>query len=143
MNSEERYFLSAKEDYPWFQMELVHKQTMNGVNISTIMDFSDLPFEIEIRAGLSSVDSEVSGNITINEVCNKIVPQETVSEYQLQCDSPIIAKFVTIQILSEQKVLGINEVNIISENSGNSECLNEGMKVEIFINSNLQILYFK
>ena len=135
MNSEERYFLSAKEDYPWFQLELTQKQTMNGVNISTRMDFSDLPIEIEIRAGLSRVDSEVSGNITINDVCNKVILKEKVSEYQLQCDSPIIAKFVTIQILSEQKVLGINEVNITSVNTENSECLSEGMNVKIFINS--------
>ena len=68
---------------------------------------------MEIRAGLDPVPDGVSGKqLDVNIVCaNFMGPGESGKEYDIQCLTPILAKYITIQIL-EKGTLQINELNI-------------------------------
>ena len=115
MNSATGFFLSTKEDYPWFQLQLTNEQTVNGITISLRISDANTPWELEVRAGTTPIDSGFNGRIESNTLCQKFVTEKDVQEYKIMCSTPIISKFITIQVMGKEEILGIYEVDIISD----------------------------
>ena len=143
-NSDRGYFLSEHEDYPWFQLELTEEQTITSFNISTKLE--SLNFLFEIRAGLLPLESEFLGEITQNDLCTNFSTRGNALRYELNCSTPILAKFVTIQIMNESSTLAIDEITYSSDELEIPGCIMEGTQIytiEFNIRFSVQIYLFK
>ena len=115
MNTTNEFFLSKQENYPWFQLQLASEITINGINISMAVNYTHTGWEVEVRAGSTSVESGFNQKIDINTVCRKFVTHKSIQKYNIICNAPIISKFLTIQVIRKQSVLGMDEVETITD----------------------------
>ena len=126
-NSDRGYFLSEHQDYPWFQLELTEEQTITSFNISTKLE--SLNFLFEIRAGLLPLEPEFLGEITQNDLCTNFSTRGSALRYEVNCRTPILAKFVTIQIMNESSTLAIDEITYSSDELDIPGCIMEGTQI--------------
>ena len=85
-------------------------------------------YEIEIRAGLLPLEAAFQGVITKNELCHRLSTQDNIKKHKIKCSNPILAKFITIQIMNESSILGIDEISYSDDTLDTSECIVEGMR---------------
>ena len=71
---------------------------------------------VEVRAGSDDIktDAKFSGTITINHLCNKFSGTAQAGRAEtIYCSSPIMANYITVQILDDDSILEINEMDVI------------------------------
>ena len=109
--------------YPWIELKLTLRKSITSVTIKLRPDCCQDNFKnIEIRAGLDRLGESAEGElININTVCGTFEgpgrrnPGYTEG-YTIECDTPIEADFITVQML-EEGVLQINELTVNGEPS--------------------------
>ena len=72
---------------------------------------------MEVRAGLEGINSTLQGlPITANEVCGKFEgPGNIYKEYKVNCNSTLLASFITVQIMNLSAQLQVNELKYTTE----------------------------
>ena len=85
-------------------------------------------YEIEIRAGLMPLKPTFSGVITKNELCHRLSTQHNFKKHKIKCSNPIPATFITIQVMNESSILGIDEISYSDDTLDTSECIVEGIR---------------
>ena len=127
-SSEVGYFRTEEEDYPWFQLELSKEETISNINVSLKFENLISMYAIEIRAGLIPLDPSFSGEITKNELCHRLSTQDNFKKHKIKCSNPILAKFITIQVMNESSILGIDEISYSDDTLDTSACIVEGIR---------------
>ena len=115
---DERYFRSRLETNPWIQWHLYQEQVITGVRISTRGDCcGDLLRNVTIRAGNFGVDQHFKGLLPRNNTfCNVFEgPGNTSMTHTVNCSTPILAKYVTLQMIGNYTSLQINELDVVTE----------------------------
>ena len=114
-----RFFQSKKEDYPWVQWRLPWAVNVSGITIAIpgllCPNCAESFQMVEVRAGKMALDPDYQGRIGINKKCGTFKgPGKSKGQYKISCDddATILADFVTIQILDDNIVLGIDEIKI-------------------------------
>ena len=107
-----KFFHSVEEDNPWLQWHLPFTIRVESVSIATRAQPKTLLLhEVAVRAGVTMLDTSFKGVIEINTLCgNYIGPGQPNEIYVIQCNSPIVAAFVTVQTVVDQSTLEINEL---------------------------------
>ena len=111
-------YMSSTEDYPWIQWQLPGRIRITGVSIATRRDCCGYYFQnVEVRAGLDGINSTLQGlPITANEVCGKFEgPGNIYKEYKVNCNSTLLASFITVQIMNLSAQLQVNELKYTTE----------------------------
>ena len=105
-----------KEDNPWLQWHLKEKVSVKELSISNRKDsYGNRLRQVELRAGVNGIHHSFRGRITTNELCGKFDgPGENGKEYIIKCKSPIVADYVTVQIVDKNSFLQLNEIYIIN-----------------------------
>ena len=104
---------------PWLQWHLPYTTKVAGVTISTSWLEGELLKNVEVRAGSNELDSKFKGKIDVNKYCGKFIgPGANRRSYTILCEEPILADFITIQILENKTQLQINEVELITTTEG-------------------------
>ena len=116
------FFSSKSEDFPWLVWHLSSTTKIIGITVSDRNKGSGENLKmVEIRAGKTSVSSRVQGKITDNELCGKFEgPGENNRVYTIMCGNPILAKYISLQILDKNSTLQINELELITDAQGNT-----------------------
>ena len=111
------FFQSKKEDFPWIQWKLPMQFIIRGVNITLPTAWSSQRHRnIEVRAGMATTEAEFAGKIEVNKKCGEYKgPSEAGGEYSIMCAEPILADFVTVQLLDDNSVLRIDELRILKD----------------------------
>ena len=93
---------------------------MLGISLTTRSDCcGERLRDVQMRAGKNPVDKDYRGIIRINSLCGKFAgPGETARDHSVICDKPIIADYVTIQILDDRAILALNEIRIETVSHG-------------------------
>ena len=118
MSYGKHFFQSKKEDFPWIQWKLPVQVRIKGVNLtlSNVWKETKRLKIIEVRAGMAAIDPKFAGKIQVNEKCRQYKGQvEVGGEYSIMCTDPILANFITIQVLDDSSVLRIDELRIIKD----------------------------
>ena len=121
-SDDNRYLFTSKvEDYPWLQWKLAKPVFVSGI----VLCLGGYVGDIEIRAGNVSMAPGFKGKLSANIICGRFAgPGEVGEDYTIVCDEPILADYVTIQILDDMATLQINELRIISKFQGTITYLN-------------------
>ena len=85
-------------------------------------------YEIEIRAGLMPLEPTFSGEIMKNELCHRLSTQDNFKKHKIKCSNPIPATFITIQVMNESSILGIDEISYSDDTLDTYECIVEGIR---------------
>ena len=72
---------------------------------------------VTVRAGLHpEFRADLNESVILNEACGKFEgPGETGKTHIINCSSPIIAEYITVQMLRNFSVLSVNELEVFSE----------------------------
>lgn len=122
-------FISTQEDYPWIQWQLPTRIRITGVSIANRNDCCGYHLKnVEVRAGIIGVNSTFKGNITVNDVCGTFEgPGRHRQEYKVNCNSTLLASYITVQIMDQSAILQINELKYTTESralfGNNKQCL--------------------
>ena len=65
-------------------------------------------------------------SITENVVCDKFSTNGKIATHEISCVTPTLAKYITIQVLNEPAILGIDEISYSNDELDSSECKVEG-----------------
>ena len=119
-HSDKNFFHSELEDYPWLQWRLPRRIKMSGITLKNRINCCGNHLrDVEIRAGMHSVERDFKGRITKNKVCGKFEgPGEYGGEYTINCDKEMLVDYITVQILDDNAILSINDIRIESARSG-------------------------
>ena len=97
------FFHSNEEHYPWLQIKLSGMKNISGVSIVNRKDSNGWRLaNIVVRAGLEEWNDSSNGGkkIDINHVCGTYIgPGQDGQTYTIKCDTVILAKYVTVQIV--------------------------------------------
>jgi hypothetical protein len=115
------FFHSESERYPWFQVKLESEKTISSVTIVNRKDSNGWRLaDIEVRAGMTEVKHLFhNARIEVNPVCGTFEgPGEDGKTYSITCKTPVKAKYVTVQIVPNvefpktvpESILQINEL---------------------------------
>ena len=111
------------EPYPWLQITLGRERVISSVTIVNRIDsFGWRLANLEIRTGFIELKN-ISGaeKININQICGVFDgPGENGQLYNIDCETPVPSKYVTLQIVSNvtfpedtpNRILQLNEVQI-------------------------------
>ena len=87
-------------------VNLTHPNIWNGEKLRNI----------EVRAGMAATDADFAGKIQVNKKCGEYKgPSEVGGEYSIICAEPILANFITVQMLDDSSVLQIDELRILKD----------------------------
>ena len=107
------FFCSAKENSPWLQLQWLHQTVVTAVSLTNRADCcGDRLKDVQIRAGTTGI---VSTHLNVNDetICGTFDgPGENGKEYIINCTTPILANFITVQLMSGDQYLQINELQI-------------------------------
>ena len=110
-------FSSDAEDYPWIQIQLSSKRNISGVVISNLLYEKGEPLKSsEVRVGRNGLPTDFmrSTKIDTNTVCGTFDSiGKTIDVQPIWCVTPILANFITIQLLAQHIRLQVNEVDVI------------------------------
>ena len=117
------FFSSDAEPYPWLQIKLGRERIVSSLTIVNRIDlFGSRLANLEIRSGYYELkNNSGTERILSNDLCGHFVgPGENGQIYNIKCDAPLPAKYVTIQIVpnitslphAEKRILQLNEVQI-------------------------------
>ena len=71
---------------------------------------------IEVRAGMAATPAGFDGKIEVNTRCGAYeAPTEAGGEFDIMCEEPILANFITVQMLNDDSVLPIDELKILKD----------------------------
>jgi hypothetical protein len=97
------FFHSNEEHYPWLQIKLSDMKNLSSVSIVNRQDSNGWRLaNIVVRAGLDELKDSSNGakKIDINHVCGTYLgPGQDGKTYTIKCDTAILAKYVTVQIV--------------------------------------------
>ena len=119
-------FHSGSERFPWLQVKLGTEKTISSVTIVNRKDSNGWRLaDIEVRAGMTKITPLFNRKrIEINPVCGTYDgPGEDGKTYTINCQTPIKAKYVTVQIVPKvefpktvpESILQINELSFNDE----------------------------
>ena len=116
-NGDEDFFHSNNESNPWLQYHLPKKMVVTSVVIANRKSCCGNRLNhVEVRAGMEGLEHGFRDNITINEICGTFEgPGEDGVEYTINCSLPIMANYITVQILDTYSILQINELRVITD----------------------------
>ena len=112
---------SVNEDHPWLQVHIPTQPIIKAVILINGHDGvtgskhqekgGETLKNIEIRAGTNPLPPNHRGPITINTLCGTFVgPGQSGARYAITCSAPIVADYVTVQMMEEAGTLHLNEV---------------------------------
>ena len=97
-------FITAKEHFPWLEIELEAERLISGIVVVNIMDSGNRLRDLEVRVGDASVPLGYHGaQLTTNEVAGHFVgPGEDGETYLIQFTYPVRGKYISLQLLVEE-----------------------------------------
>ena len=110
------YYHGTTTSYPWYQTVFDRTVNINGIRIYNRYSCCGNRLKhIEVRAGRTEIAANYSGNIAQNTFCGSFIgPGANGGVYTINCDSPIEANVITIQIVEAgDQVLQLDEVEFI------------------------------
>ena len=110
------YFHSDRETRPWLQWHLEKRMNVTRLSLVNRADCCGKRLRhVEVRAGMQGVSPMHRGGITDNSLCGKFDgPGRDGKEYMISCSAPILADFVTVQLMYPNAHLQINELRVHS-----------------------------
>ena len=113
-NSHTKLFHSRDRLFPWLEVGLPSPTNITNVTIVNRASCCGNRLKsVEVRAGMEKIpDGSKGQKLEINTICGHFAgPGENGATYVITCNTPILAKYITIQLLSEN-YLQINEMTI-------------------------------
>ena len=100
-NAENGLFHSESERYPWLQVKLGKEKTISSVTIVNRADSNGWRLaNIDVHAGMTEVKPPNPKPIDVNPLCGRFEgPGADGKSYTINCETPIKAKYVTVQIV--------------------------------------------
>ena len=120
-DSEKGIFHSDDERFPWLQVKLGTEKTISSVTIVNRKDSNGWRLaDIEVRAGMiETTQFSTKKRLESNPICGTFKgPGKDGETYTINCETPIKAKYVTVQIVPKvefpktvpESILQINEL---------------------------------
>ena len=127
-DSEKGIFHSGDERFPWLQVKLGTEKTISSVTIVNRKDSNGWRLaDIEVRAGMiETTQFSNKKRIETNPICGTFKgPGKDGETYTISCETPIKAKYVTVQIVPKvefpntvpSSILQINELTFNENNT--------------------------
>lgn len=127
-DSEKGIFHSDDERFPWLQVKLGTEKTISSVTIVNRKDSNGWRLaDIEVRAGMiETTQFSTKKRLESNPICGTFKgPGKDGETYTINCETPIKAKYVTVQIVPKvefpnvvpSSILQINELTFNANNT--------------------------